>query len=64
MNVSFLIFICQSRININPKTQQLYEKSYLLSFIHFLYLLVLFFPACSDEGSKTEFPLSAVIFTV
>lgn len=34
---------------------------YYLSSV-FLYLLVLLFPACSDDGSQTEFPLSAVIF--
>lgn len=34
---------------------------YYLSSV-FLYLLVLLFPACSDDRSQTEFPLSAVIF--
>ncbi|RNC66528.1 PKD domain-containing protein [Proteiniphilum sp. X52] len=34
---------------------------YYLSSV-FLYLLVLIFPACSDDGSQTEFPLSARIF--
>lgn len=28
----------------------------------FLWLLVFFLPACSDDGTRTEFPLSAVIF--
>ncbi|MEA5129590.1 MAG: PKD domain-containing protein [Proteiniphilum sp.] len=34
---------------------------YYLSSV-FLCLLVFFLPACSDDGSKTDFPLSAVIF--
>ena len=34
---------------------------YYLSSV-FLYLLVFLFPACSDDGSKTDLPLSAVIF--
>jgi len=40
----------------------LYEKKYLLSFIRFFVHAGFFFPACSDNGSQADLPLSAVIF--
>lgn len=37
------------------------RNAYYLSSV-LVCLLVIFFPACSDDGSQTDFPLSAVIF--